>query len=595
MDEKIENEVAAAVTEDKMAAKDASAIKNDVNGDVPAADSSSEGGKKEKKTKEKKTKEKKTKDNKKKGPVKKFFAFLWKHKILTIIVILIIGIGINYKNKANQAKAELENVAPETAMIEERDVVKTVSGTGKFIANESKELIIDDMAGQRIKTMNVRVGDMVKAGDVLCVFDTESIEKDLEDENARLKATSVTSGNSVDKSERSLTDTELDGVNNTYRNIEAVDKAQRILDTKKGELKEAQRLYDKEYEIFYKIYSEDKYYNLLEKEANGDLEGSDISDLSAIRSAKSTLDTLKTNITTAEKAVASAEEDLTRAQREYADDVRHDITSINNSTDNVEDAYASNSTAKLSSEKTIRSYETQLAAATVIAPFDGVITNVSVEEGNKYSSGALFKIEDASTYKVEVNIEEYYISDVAIGQEVTIKTNATGSDELQGVVSYVAPRATATNTTSTTSSTPTYKVEIDVTTPNDRIRMDMTAKIVITTAKRENVIAVPSTSIFTDDNGDRYIRVSKNTNDAADILDTDVASMSFIDRIKYNKGTDKEVAAPVQIDRVYVNVGLESDYYTEVTGDGIEAGMTVYLEDDSNTEESDSTDLLGGI
>ena len=534
---------------------------------------------------------------------KKILKFFLKHWFLTLLIILIIYMTISTMiSRAKYGDKDFSDAAIETAMIEKTDVTTSVSGTGKIVAGETKEIIVDDMSSLKVLKMNVKVGDAVKTGDVLCVFDTEELSLDLADAEAELNKINIQSGNSVAITKRNTTDTEIDKVTQTYRDIDAADKAQRVLDTKKGELAEAQRIYDKEYDIFNNIYSEDKYYSLLEKQARGDdMTTGELEDLQAMNTAKSTLSALKSQIDAAQREVDSAQDALTRAQESYTDNVRHGITSIENAHDNLEDAYASNSTARLGTQKTIRNYEAKLESTEVASPIDGIITGISTEEGNRYTGGVLFTIEDTSTYKVEVNIEEYDISDVAVGQKTVIKTNATGTDELEGVVTKIAPKATAAAVTSSSSgsTTPSYKVTIDIKTDNDRIRMDMTAKVIITTNESPNVFAVPSEAIKLDADGKTYINVDKKvTSDAADVLDADVDSMSFLDRVKYeSKKKQQEEMDGAEKQKIYVTVGLESSYYSEITGDGIEEGMTVYLGDDTieDASKNSNDDVLGGI
>ncbi len=562
-------------------------------------DNKAKAGKEVKPKKQKVKKEKKSKDTGEQKKGIKVLKFMLKHWFLSLILILIIYMTISTLiSRAKNGNKKYENINVETAMIERTDVTTTVSGTGTIVAGEIKEIIVDDMSTYKILNMNVKVGDTVKAGDVLCVFDTEELSLDLADAEAELNKINIQSGNNVATTKRNVNDTEIDKVTQTYRDIDAADKAQRILDTKKGELAEAQRIYDKEYEIFNNIYSEDKYYSLLEKQAKGDeMSASEMEDFQAMNTAKSTLASLKSQIDAAQTAVNTAQDALTRAQESYTDNVRHGITSIENAHDTLEDAYASNSTARLGTQKTIRNYEAKLDATEVVSPIDGIITGVAVEEGNRYTGGVLFKIEDTSAYKVEVNIEEYDISDIAVGQKVVIKTNATGTDELEGIVSAVAPKAVAV-AASSTSTTPSYKVTIDIKTKNDRIRMDMTAKVIITTNESAGVLAVPSEAIKTDDEGNTYINVGKKTvSDAADVLDADVDSMSFLDRVKYESDKQQAENGGADKQKVYVTVGLESSYYSEIAGDGIEEGMTVYLADDEVPKKDDkgNPDVLGGI
>lgn len=532
--------------------------------------------------------------------LKKFFGFFWKHKVLTVIIILAIVGGSGFIVQKNKnANIDLGPVV-ETEVLAKQDITTTISASGKIVCNESKD-VVGQLSNQKILTMNYKVGDTINAGDVICTLDTESIELDLADAETSLAATEVNQSNSIDNANMTLTDTQIDGVTDTYRNIDSVDEAQRILDTKKGELAEAQRIYDIEYGIYSDIYSEDTYYDLLEKQAKGSINENDSEKLTRLKAAKSSLETAKANVDAAHKAVDSAQDALTAAQQKYTDNVRHNITSINKSVNSLEDVYANDTTARLSTQKTIRQYNEQLENATVYAPISGVVTSVKYSAGDKYNGDVLLTIEDASKYKIEANIDEYDISDVAIGQRVTFKTNATGSEELEGVVSAIAPRATTTTSTSTSASNSTanYKVTIDILSKNDRIRLDMAAKINIITNEENNVFAVATSAIHTDEEtGEEYIIVQEgNALDmgAADVLDADAATIALDKDMASKKKSpfDKEEPAPeIPTRNISVKTGLSNGYYTVVESSELKEGLVVVT---SNEDTAMDLDTMMGM
>lgn len=227
----------------------------------------------------------------------------------------------------------------------------------------------------------------------------------------------------------------------------------------------------------------------------------------------------------------------------------------------------------------------KLTSATVTAPISGTITAVSVNEGDTYTSGKLFTIEDCSTYEVSANIDEYDINKVKVGQEVVIKTNGTGDEELSGRVREIAPRAVVTSAsgtsasgtgvsglTSATSGDVSYEVTISIETPSEDLRLDMTAKLSIVLEKAENVLTVPYEAVQEDEDGDYYVEV--------------------VDRQISTTGEEGE-AFPVSGEdqnthRVPVQKGIESDYYTEIISDELTEGTEVLVP----RSDSDSNDLF---
>lgn len=517
--------------------------------------------------------------------------FVKKHKKLTIflsIVVIAVIVAIIFvikKKKAGEVDVEIK-----TAMVEKHDLKTTVSASGKLIARESKDIMAPELAsaGAKVMEINVKVGDVISEGDIICTIDTKKLEEELSNLEAQLKVRKIKTKNSMDNTLRNLDSIQTAGINRTYRNVEAVNEAQRILDTKKGELAEAQRIYDKEYNIYNSLYSEDKYYSLKEKEANGSISDSEKKELSSQETARNALHSIKSQVDSAQASVNSAQDSLTKAQETYTDTVKQDINSIEDANDNLENIKADNSIADVDLEKSIRDKKEQIAAAKVVAPFSGTVTLCNYHVGDNYKGDTIIKLEDASSFRIETGVDEYDICDIKVGQKILFKTNATGSEELNGVITEVAPRANATvstgqgqNTTASTAAS-SYKVMIDVTSKSDKFRMDMTAKINIITEEALNVFAVPSDAISKDEEGRSYIRVQDMSMPAgaADMLDGDAGKI-----LPTLMVTPDGEEIPEKI--IYVEVGMESNYYTEIKSSELKEGMTVILSNDANAATID--------
>lgn len=505
--------------------------------------------------------------------IKGILGFMKKHIGLCILLILIIAGVI----AGSVIKHKLKNIdftpEQETYTLEKRDIVSSVSASGKIVSNESVDVIVSSLAQNKILTMDVEVGDVVSEGDVLCTFDTEDIELDLADAKASLSASSVQSNNSVDQSERGLYQSQIGAVKDTTRNQEDIDQLQRILDTKKGELAEAERLFN----LALDEVGEDNYASWLDKEAKGELDMEDSSKLNRVKTYKSSVDQAKMN-------VDSAEKNLETAKRNYEDKFLTDVISVENNLDSVENSKASNSVNGAQTKKSIRQLAAQIEDATVVAPISGVVTAVNYIEGNTYTGNAILTIEDSSSYKIEASVDEYDISDIKEGQRVIFKTNATGEEELSAVVSAIAVRATTTTASagaSSTSSTPSYKVTMDVTTGSDRLRLDMSAKINIIVDEVNNVFAVPNEAIQTDEEGKTYINVSEQVPGGQ----ADEPQM---------KAEAKGMPVPDPGKKIYVTKGIESDYYTEISASELTEGMQVILPSDEDSVDLNALMQMGG-
>lgn len=275
-----------------------------------------------------------------------------------------------------------------------------------------------------------------------------------------------------------------------------------------------------------------------------------------------------------QKEIDSASLDSNVAQKENS------LASTQNST----------MTTGSSEKKQIRQYEDKIAACTVTAPMKGVITAVNVEAGDSYQGTTIVTIEDTSAFEVSVEISEYDINKVEIGQRVVIKTNATGEEELQGKVKEIAPRAT------TGSSEITYAVIISIDTPCDELKMDMTAKVSIILEDKDNVLTVPYNAVQEDEEGSFYIEVvSENTGiqsseqpeqEQPENAPSDENALSA-EKVQMPEN-NAEMPEAQQNRRIYITKGIESDYYIEVISDEAEEGMEVVI---PSTEGSEGFDI----
>lgn len=240
--------------------------------------------------------------------------------------------------------------------------------------------------------------------------------------------------------------------------------------------------------------------------------------------------------------------------RSREDTARRNNSTVNSKEDSLAISRLNASTSGLSDKQQIKRYEEQIEECTVTAPIGGVITEMNVEAGDVYAGNVIAVIEDTSDYEIASEIDEYDIGKVKVGQKVVIKTNGTGDLEMEGRVKEIAPRATMGGTGVT------YTVVVSMDSYCDELKMDMTAKLSIILESRNNVITVPYNSVQTDEEGGFYIEIVKGTGSG-----------------KKAEGAGQDGTAERQTERIAVTKGMESDYYVEITGNGIEEGMEVIV------------------
>ena len=200
--------------------------------------------------------------------------------------------------------------------------------------------------------------------------------------------------------------------------------------------------------------------------------------------------------------------------------------------------------------------EKQLNNCTVTSPMDGIITALNVKTGSIPSTEALMTVSDSSNVKVCVNINEDDILKVNEGMKVSITTNATGEKKYNGVISKVVKVAVTGESTDEMQTPQTgYTAEIKITDNDEKLLLGMKAKCRIIIAEKTDVLTVPYDAIISEDEKDYVYVVTEK------------------DGSRIAKKTE-------------VTKGVESGYYTEISGDGI-AEDTEIVASAENVEDGD--------
>lgn len=269
------------------------------------------------------------------------------------------------------------------------------------------------------------------------------------------------------------------------------------------------------------------------------------------------------------KSVESMWESYNNVLRGADDSKRSNDSAVAARVDSVKNSQIGASTATLSDKRNIANLQEQIDSCVVTSSIGGIVTDVAVIEGDNYMGGAIVTIENTSDYEVSALIDEYDIAKVKVDQEVIIKTNGTGTVEMQGKVKTIAPHAS----TAPGVSGVKYEVIISVLDKNEDLRLDMTAKVEIICEKAADVLSVATEAIQEDDDGNYYVEVldSGSTIDTSALM-TNPEEISEEDVEKLQSGEKT-----YESHNVTVTKGLAGDYYTEISGDGLEEGTKVVI------------------
>lgn len=141
------------------------------------------------------------------------------------------------------------------------------------------------------------------------------------------------------------------------------------------------------------------------------------------------------------------------------------------------------------------------------APLDAIITNLPVRVGESAVPGiqnsigsSLMTLADLSVITAEVKVDETDIINVKLGQEAEVTIDAIPNKTFMGTVTEVGSsaltrtgQAAGTSTTSGTSSQEAkdFKVVVTLLEPTKELKPGLSTTAKITTATRQNVLAIP--------------------------------------------------------------------------------------------------------
>ncbi len=138
--------------------------------------------------------------------------------------------------------------------------------------------------------------------------------------------------------------------------------------------------------------------------------------------------------------------------------------------------------------------ELNLAKAVLVAPIDGVVTEVNIEVGERPAAQAAMIITDMSAYHINVDVDEIDIGRVARGQKVSVSVDAIPDETFEGHVATISPGPAQGDT----SGIVAYEVRVDLDSEDARLLPGMTADATIETQRLASEVVVPNRAVSID-------------------------------------------------------------------------------------------------
>ena len=465
--------------------------------------------------------------------IKKF-----KHKkgIAIILILLIVG-GIIVHSISKPSVS----VVSDYTELSKDDLCNSINTVGTVESNA--KVNVYSTLNNTIKEVKVEAGDSVNEGDVLCILDSSTLEREIKETGELIN---------VDKSKAQIN---MDNKKNAYDNMSY------IYDNNiNSEIKDSEEAFNSA-----KIKLEDAMRNYEKKKA---LFNNGAATQSELDEAKVQLDTAQSDYdksqVDAENAKVKAQQDVENAKKEY------------------ESAVADYNDNK--NEITLQGKKDDLSKCVITAPASGTITTVNAAVGNQ-ANGILFVIEDLSDPVIKADIKEVDINRVQSGQDVEVSTDASADDEYapgkilsiadtindsNNIVNTNSNNTGSSGNNSSSSSTFEAKIKLDNPTESDFIKVGMKARAKIILDKREDVFAVPFSSIIEED-GTKYIYILRDNGDGQTYT---------VSKIEVATGMETDISVEIESDELNEGDKILTD--TTSHGDGEIVQLMPNNEENSN-------------
>lgn len=229
------------------------------------------------------------------------------------------------------------------------------------------------------------------------------------------------------------------------------------------------------------------YLNTVALSANSALPNTTLS-AAALAGYKANVATSRTEVNTAITALTAAQAALQNASSALT------LAEAGSTSQDIEAQKAAVQQAQAAAE----SARVALRHAELIAPFSGVVNNLSVKVGQVVSPGApMLSLVNSSGLTIKTFVSEADVAKIKVGDAAQVTLDALNeSAPLEAVVTSVA------STQNQSAGSPSYEVNLHFKDAAAAAKDGMSGNVRITVGERDNVMSVPSRLVLND--GDRH-------------------------------------------------------------------------------------------
>jgi HlyD family secretion protein len=409
--------------------------------------------------------------------------------VIVLVVVLVLGGGGYgyYRFTSTTAQAQ-EQPTLQTTQVTQGDVVVSADGSGNLLP--AVEVDIGFQTSGLLKTLEVKVGDRVTAGQVLATLDTRDLELELQTAQLQVKQAQI----SLDKLQVQPSDTDVTIARTNLAEAQsnlaeqqvslaaATERARLSWVTAANNLRDAQTAYSEIYwtnrQLEQKMGAENVPSSNYDDEASAKraVENAEAAMEQARLSYESTKKQEETSLQTARYQITTSQANLTAL---YTTASATDLAAAQASLEQAQIAY--------------QQAQNNLDKAVLKAPIAGTVMSVSAVVGTEVGTSAIITIADMDAPLLEFWVEEADMAAAQVGNEVNVVFEALPDLTFTGTVVQVDPELV------TVSNTPAVQAwaKLALAAHKERLLSGMAAQVEVVQAAARNVLMVPLEALRT--------------------------------------------------------------------------------------------------
>jgi RND family efflux transporter MFP subunit len=183
--------------------------------------------------------------------------------------------------------------------------------------------------------------------------------------------------------------------------------------------------------------------------------------------------------------------------------------------------------AQQKADSALQSVEDRLSKTRIIAPSDGIVLDIAVNEGQVVSAAAsvnsgttLMTFADLGRLLIETNVNQMDVNKLTAGQRVSVNMQGDDANVVPAHIEFVAPLATVVD------NIKGFKVQALIEGTNTRLKPGMSVSMTVPVANAKGAVSVPITAVFTQNN-ERVVFVRKGGNTERRKVRVGLTNMSF--------------------------------------------------------------------